>query len=303
VLPRETWARARLRAARGQRPGDLVVELPSAPPHALEVSCIVFSKDRPMQLEACLRTIIGNAPYRGSVTVIHRATSATYRRGYEMLDFGERVEMVDQGADFRSTVVGVLREVGEFVVFHTDDDLFFRRTPHAPLPPAGCAAFSLRLGENTDYSYSYGREQPLPERSHLGEVMIWNWRRAADDFAYPLSLNGHIFRTDLIRSLVRGVRFRDPNELERELHLRRHKVPALMASFMESSVVSIPVNVVTESIVNRSGDDPGLSAEALADRFLAGERINVEAIDFSAIRSAHQELALAFSRVELNGEA
>ena len=99
VLLRETWARARLRVVRGPKAGD--VELASAPPQALDVSCIVFSKDRLMKLETCLRTIIGNAPYRGSVTVVYRATTAAYRRGYAMLDFGERVEMVEPGRRLR----------------------------------------------------------------------------------------------------------------------------------------------------------------------------------------------------------
>jgi hypothetical protein len=39
-----------------------------------------------------------------------------------------------------------------------------------------------------------------------------------------------------------------------------------------------------------------MSPEALNARFLAGERIDLDAMDFSAVRGAHQEIPLVFGR-------
>ncbi len=247
-----------------------------------------------MQLEACLRSIERHAPYTGSITVIYRATTESFRKGYAQIPRDGRARLVEQG-QFESDVVAVLHEAGDRVVFHTDDDLFFRTPPGTPLLLDGCASFSLRLGENTIYCYPFSRDQTLPNRERAGDFIVWNWQRAENDFAYPMSLNGHIFEGDMLRSLIAGVRFRDPNDLERELHFRRHRVPRLMISFRQNSCVSVPLNVVTDSIVNRSGLDPRHSPEALNERFLRGERIDLDAVDYTDVRAAHEEFHLTIT--------
>ena len=300
ILLRDAWARGRIRLSRGpiaDVPTAAKAALESAPPRAtIDLDCVVFSKDRPMQLDACLRSIVRHAPYRGSITVVFRATTERFRQGYAELDVDTRVRLVPQEADFRMHVLALLHEAGDRIVFHTDDDLFFRKPPCAPLLPEGCASFSLRLGENTTHSYAFAQDQPLPERERVDDFMVWNWRRARTDFAYPMSLDGHLFDSGLLRTLLGGARFRDPNELEQELYLRRHRTPRLMVAFRHSCVVGVPVNVVTESIVNRSGLDPRFTPDALNDLFLEGLRIDLDHLDFSDIRAAHQEVPLSFSR-------
>jgi hypothetical protein len=267
----------------------------TSPRDTIDVDCIVFSKDRPMQLDACLRSILRHAPYRGSVTVVYLATTERFRQGYAELQPGTGVRLVPQGTDFRADVLAVLHEAGGLIVFHCDDDLFFRTPPRAPLLPDCCASFSLRLGENTTHCYPFAQDQPLPEREQVDDFIVWNWGRARLDFAYPMSLDGHIFDGDLLRNLVASSRFRDPNELERELHLRRHRAPRLMAAFRTSSVVAVPVNVVTDSIVNRSGIDARFTPAALNDLFLEGIRIDLDRMNFENVRAAHAEIPLAFS--------
>jgi len=293
------WANGRVRVSRGATSAQ-AQDLRSAfevaaTADSIDVDCIIFSKDRPMQLDACLRSIGRHAPYRGTVTVIYETTSDRYRRGYAELAEYPGLRLQHQGTDFRGAVMDVLRDTSPLVVFHTDDDIFFRAPPRAPMLPEDCAAFSLRLGENTTYSYPYRKAQQLPQRHEVGDLMVWNWANATLDFAYPMSLDGHLFSTDRIVTLICKAGFNDPNELERELHFSRYRVPRFMASFRQSSVVAVPVNVVTSSIVNRSGGDPSLAPDALNDRFLRGARIDLERLDFRNVRGAHQEIELVFT--------
>jgi hypothetical protein len=273
----------------------------TSPSATVDVDCVVFSKDRPMQLDACLRSILRHAPYRGSITVVYRATTERFRQGYAQLDVDTRVRLVPQGADFRTDVLAVLHEARDLIVFHTDDDLFFRKPPRAPLLPDGCASFSLRLGENTTHCYAFAQDQPLPERVLVDDFIVWNWKRAQLDFAYPLSLDGHLFDTDRLRTLLGGATFRDPNELEEELHLRRHRAPRLMVAFRHSCVVSVPVNIVTDSMVNRSGADPRYAPGTLNDLFLEGVRIDLDRLGLGNVRAAHEEIPLAFSGPDVHG--
>jgi hypothetical protein len=272
---------------------------PEVPPQGeilnpTDVSCIVFSKDRALQLDACLRSIERNAPYGGSTFVIYLATNPQFLRSYELMAVNEGTRLLPQSADFRRDVLEVVDTAARYTVFHTDDDFCFRRPADHLVPPHGFACFSLRLGENTTYCYPLDREQRVPRAAASGSIITWDWTRADGDFAYPMSVNGHIFETDLVRRMLRRASFSNPNELEYELHLRRYMMPPLMLASRESCVLSVPANAVSVT-ANRSGEDPDYSPEALNARFLAGQRIDLNAMDFSGIRGAHQEIPFVFT--------
>jgi hypothetical protein len=109
-----------------------------------------------------------------------------------------------------------------------------------------------------------------------------------------MSLNGHIMRTELVRKLVNRARFANPNELEEELDLQRYRAPSKMISFKHSCVVSIPANIVTSTHANRAAEVESWSPEALNRRFLEGERIDIDVMDFSRVRGAHDEVPYVF---------
>jgi hypothetical protein len=254
-----------------------------------------------MQLDACLRSIEHFAPYSGPLVVIYKATTPEFAEGYRLLAGDERWRLIPQSDDFRCDVVEAVQNAGcEYTVFHTDDDVFFQQAPDRAIMAARFAAFSLRLGTNTTYCYPLDSAQPLPLRSEQGPFMAWNWSRASLDFAYPMSLDGHIFTTKLIRRMLLCARFDDPNELENALHLRRHLAPSGMLSFRESCLVSIPANIVTPTYRNRASENLDWSPEVLNRRFLAGERIDLDAMDFSSVRGAHQEIPFVFRRKGLD---
>jgi hypothetical protein len=300
TLGRGAWTRLRIAAARtsATHAGARVADALGAAREAvggLRASCIVFSKDRPMQLDACLRSIERFAPYKGGVTVLYRATTGEFARGYALVEASCRARLVEQGADFRGAVMELLGSTDEHTVFHTDDDVFFRAPEPVPGLPADTAAFSLRLGENTTYCYTHARPQQLPTFTSEGPFIAWDWTRADADFGYPLSLDGHVFRTEMLTQLLADANFSNPNNLEEELHLRRQRVPPVMLALRRSCVVSIPANVVSESHENRSSADPANSSHALNSRFLDGDRIDLSAMDFSMVRGAHQEISFAFT--------
>jgi hypothetical protein len=249
-----------------------------------------------MQLDACLRSIERFAPYNGSVVVLYTFSSQNFADAYETLIGVTSAEFVEQSRDFRRDVLELVDAGYDHTVFHTDDDVFFRAPRAVPPPTDEIAAFSFRLGLNTTYSYAVDRPQEMPDVTSDGDLLAWDWTRAPHDFGYPLSLDGHVMRTDLLLRLLGRIRFDNPNELEDELTLRRYLAPRWMMSFRESCLVSIPVNVVTTTHANRAGVQPSLSPEALNARFLAGERIALDEMDFRSVQGAHQEIRLAFER-------
>jgi len=249
-----------------------------------------------MQLDACLRSIERFAPYGGSVSVLYTASTPDFAEGYRIAAAGANAEFVVQSEDFRRDVLELVDAGLEHTVFHTDDDVFYRPVPAIPLHLDQVACFSLRLGQNTTCVYTAGRPQTVPDLIREGEVLAWDWTRAEHDFAYPLSLDGHVIPTRLLLRLLERIGFTNPNELEEELVFKRYLAPPWMMSFRQSCLVSIPVNIVSATHANRAGADPEMAPEVLNARFLAGERIDLDAMDFGDVRGAHQEIPLAFVR-------
>ena len=70
-----------------------------------------------------------------------------------------------------------------------------------------------------------------------------------------------------------------------------------MAAFRESCLVSLPVNVVASTHRNRFEADRALTPEALNRRFVAGERIDLDSMDFTAVDGAHAVVPFAFASV------
>jgi hypothetical protein len=245
-----------------------------------------------MQLDALLTSIQRHtARLYASPTVLYRGSDREFAAGYEIArDEHPHVQWVAE-TDFRADVLSILPSDG-LVVFHTDDDLFFGDVaPFDLLEHEVC--FSLRLGLNIAYSYSLDCPERLRRPVVAAHRVSWDWReQTAGSFSYPLALNGHVMRADEARSLIDGLDFSDPNELESALHAQRWSTRPRMASFATSRVVSVPVNVVTRSIRNRHG---GLhTPHELNDRFLAGERIAPEQMAFNAVTSCHQEIPFSY---------
>ena len=169
-----------------------ILEAAAAGDASARVNCVVFSKNRAMQLDACLRSIERFAPYDARVTAVYTTTDAGFAEGYDLLTPPPGVHLVAQSNDFQRDVLEALDRRHEYTVFHTDDDLFFRPAPAPPLLSAALAAFSLRLGRNTRYCYPRASAQPVPDAAEHGPYIAWSWPRAQLDFAYPLSLDGHV---------------------------------------------------------------------------------------------------------------
>jgi hypothetical protein len=220
---------------------------------------LVFSKDRALQLDACLASFFRHVEDASGVQliVLHSGSTGRFRRQYDVLArcYEGRARFLPEES-FRRQVVELLgsesppaKAVGQqsiltrwrrkiasksavpesltdLVLFLVDDTMFV-----APLTLASVHAglqqnpdaigFSLRLGRNTTHCYVLNRPQRLPafERADDG-ILKYKWTNADGDFAYPIEISSSIYRLPTIAGLISGLRFSDPNTLESQLALR-----------------------------------------------------------------------------------
>jgi len=222
---------------------------------------LAFSKDRALQLEACLASLALHVPDLSSLetVVVYSASSARFRAQYEELArwYEGRARFVEE-EDFRTQVLRLLgsaattgskapwplalrrfpasahekvtaQEATDWILFLVDDTIFVR---HFSLDGGRAAlqrypdalGLSLRLGRNTDHCYVLRRQQLLPEFAEAGNGMLrYKWAEADGDFAYPLELSSSLYRLRDIVPLVGGLAFTDPNTLESQMAVKARR--------------------------------------------------------------------------------
>lgn len=208
------------------------------------VDVLVFSKDRPAQLDLLLRSIDTHAPdLYSTITVLYTASSADFYRGYSIC-FAEHANVsFTLQTDFERDVKFWLSRIeGLLVSFLVDDDVFYR----------DCFL--------TDDVNRYWMRHPTP------------WSLRGGDYDYPFSVDGNIYRRNhVVDHLSRLPRFSDPTELEAWAHEQRDELPFDWVNPIEAPcLVGVPANRVSQ----RSGmPHMGVDPRMLNEGFLRGERI------------------------------
>ena len=272
---------------------------------------LVFSKDRPMQLDATLRSFARHCGAQPDVRVLYRASTHPMSELYEIVQREHpSVEFVLE-TDFRIQVIEILNQT-RHILFVVDDAIFVRPFPLGRLAVAlyadeAIVGVSLRLGKNTTYCYPLGIDQgvpPMVPESDMAAVYSVLYRFShlgkAGDFGYPLEVSSSLYRSkDVLRWL--GVEqicgpFSGPNTLESALATVQTRDQPWLLCFGLSVAFCNPVNVVQSLYPNRAGSNDDYSPESLARRFADGERICIEDFDGYVPRGCHEEVALTFER-------
>tara|TARA_R110000744_G_scaffold3161_2_gene12285 strand:+ start:15167 stop:16063 length:897 start_codon:yes stop_codon:yes gene_type:complete len=290
------------------------------------ITSIVFSKDRPLQLDLCLKSIKQNLFADNKIIVLYKISTDDYQTHYNKLkEEHEDVDFVSQGYSIFEDIKNLVRNSSDYITFFTDDDIVFRPVLfkmdkvhdlfHIPYPPG---TFSLRMGLNTrarDYGDGVPAEDVIPDKVYKmagGDEDFLLWNRTSVPvggyWSYPLSVDGHIFMKNLIaecceelchlyeyynnRGIPReqSVWENTPNEFESKLQRFYFSITPNMASPEFSCVVNSPNNRVQDHMENRSGDKHSFSAEYLLQIFADGSRIDLDSLNFDGIDCPHTEI-------------
>jgi hypothetical protein len=285
---------------------------------------LIFSKDRPLQLQATLASFALHCREAAQtpVTVLYRTSSAAFSLGYAQLqhEFQGRL-MIDwvEERSFRHDLLACLRQPPaasrwrrildrlrlrswrascEQLLFLVDDNIFVRpfslHAIHGALDQQPSAiGFSLRVGRNTTTCYSMSCSQPLPDFQPVDGGLRFRWVGQTGDFGYPIEVSSSVYRLADLIGLLRTLPYTNPNRLEQMLSssssLFALSKPNLLC-FEHSVAFCAPVNKVQSILDNRSGIHEEYSSEALNELFLDGYRINVSILREFAPNAAHVEI-------------
>jgi len=262
---------------------------------------IVFSKDRPMQLYALIKSYFENVSSPGSLEVLFHASNQEYLDAYlqvQVLCKDYDVKFTKESS-FKDDLVQVLSSLEVTKVFFLVDDILFIRhmdmsffmnvdlNKHVP---------SMRLGTNLKRCYTQNVRQPLPlmkeyeKRMSNSPMFSWSWVDGMFDWAYPLSVDGNVFLLEEILAMAKIGEYRAPNTFEQSLQwfsLAFSDRYGLCGG--QSFLVNIPFNKVQCENSNVSSN---VSEKDLLISWCQGNEIDVSKYYGLNNVSAHQELPL-----------
>ena len=261
--------------------------------------CIIFSKDRALQLHALLSSYLEKVFSPVPLHVLYHTSTPAHQRAYEevMEIFSHKFSFIKQDShnSFRDNVITLLNTIQtEKTFFLVDDVLFienfdvidftkFDTDKNVP---------SLRMGLNLTQCYTVQKEQPLPElipcTDREGDKIYWKWNHGMYDWSYPLSIDGHFFSMQEIATMTKLIDFSSPNTYEDQLQrFRRFFLFRMGVGYKKSKIVNVPCNKVQGENKNICGN---VHQEYLLEQWQKGYQMDYRSLyGFSNI-SAHQEI-------------
>jgi hypothetical protein len=259
----------------------------------LVLDVLVFSKDRACQLDLLLRSIKRSlTEWRDCrINVLYTFSARRFERGYAATmsrhpEFAWTCEL-DEKERFRELVLSVVGR-NDHVAFLVDDDVLkapvslgeteFKRF----LADDSIACLSLRLCPQIDHSYALERTIAVPR---FEDGTIWNWTQADGEWGYPMSLDGHVFRSGELVPLLQRLDFANPNTLESALSTQPLPQPRAIC-FPTAKLVNLPLNRIQQTFPNRN---MGMDREWLNQQFLDGRRLSLSMVWGLGNRAVHHD--------------
>lgn len=274
--------------------GDiLVAEMPDKRP----INIIVFSKDRAMQLDLFIRSFQTFVKQQQlyDIKVLYTYSNGKFGLGYDkLIEKNYQNVHFKKENNFKEDVIGLINRENPYSVFFVDDDVFkehfdfYDKQMDIFSWNEGILCRSLRLHKNLNYCYTL--QLPIKPPA-FGSDNVFTWRGLKGDYGYPMSLDGHIFRTKDILHHIDGLDYKNPNMLE-GLMARHPGNKSLMICYDKSVIINNPINRVQNISKNIHGN---ISAEELNNRFINGEVIKLDNFIGFNNTSCHQEIIPEFS--------
>ena len=217
-----------------------------APRECAIVDALIFSKDRPAQLDLLLRSIDRYAlGLYASLTVLAASSAPEYRDGYRRVFADRPGVQVWPETRFESQVKLWVLSKARPVSFLCDDDVFYRSAFNPGVLQPGRLPLSFRGG----------------------------------DYDYPFSLDGVVYESRDLRPLLEGLHFTGPTSLEHAGHLARERLPFATLNESPACLTGWPLNRVS---AESSMPSLGVHEYDLNERFLEGRRLAIPAVPASS---------------------
>ena len=264
---------------------------------------VVFSKDRPLQLDLTLRSLYSRCKDIDdlAVVVLYTTSDERYLDAYRTLISEHPDVIFIKESGFKKYLVTILSDKTH-VLFVVDDCIFIRDFSFSTAvdmleTSEKLIGVSLRVSPDTNWCYPINRSQQFPTVSYTWkpstDLISYDWTKAEFDFEYPLEVSSSIYKMNTIRLIIDQTNYTHPNSLESIMaHQSRYYATShpMLGCFKHSVAFCAPMNKVQSTHNNRSSGVSQFSPEKLLTIFEKGVRIDSEKFIGMKVNSPHMEI-------------
>lgn len=270
------------------------------------ISLCVFSKNRAMQLDAFLKSLV-NAPYITDVQVLYNFSDDKFKQAYDILKTEHPNIKFDVDNDIPLQVINFVQNAQEFFLLATDDSLFYRPATLTQdkidwvFKEKGALALNLRMGLNIKWQNHWKSEPsaPIIVEDTYQDIILWDaaqyhkdtdvgrvWQNDASIMPRDMYLKHLLSETDWKQSI---------RSLDNLANSGRVFNPCKMAAFDTSVYLNIPVNLVHPLAdgtlyADNWGKFHKYDVHFLNGQFLNGQRVDWERFETQDLDCGRREM-------------
>lgn len=259
------------------------------------MNIIIFSKDRAAQLDLFIRSMkeYFKECNNHKINILYTYSNEKFKQGYnELIEIYPEINFIKE-TNFKNDTLNQINPEVKYTVFFVDDIIW--KEPFSTTDKefkifennSDILCLSLRINPNLNYCYPASQKMVLPKTYNNG---IWYWRGETGDYGYPMSLDGHIFRTKEIIPLLQKLPYKNPNSLESMLASFPLTLPKMIC-YEKSKIINNPANKVQTNNPNKHGS---IRSEFLNQKFISGYMIDLEPYRNLNNTQCHLELPISF---------
>ena len=259
------------------------------------LSVICFSKDRPLQVDAYIESLMYCSNIKQENIYILYLDSENIKYDKVIQKF-KCVNWIREN-NFYTDLLNLVEKADNYILWGCDDVYFkgafdVNDTIEKLVSDSELFGFSLRLGANLNY---------LPNvKIEDDKFLKWNWSETNNmHWNYPWEVSGSIFRKDFVLNYIKSnINITNPNRFEAFLanYIQEHKSEFLpnLICFIESKCLTLTINRVQDEYPNDFDASVPSDMEFLQQKYLQGYQLDWHKHMLAKNKNIHED-ALFFS--------
>ena len=259
-----------------------------------KITCVVFSRDRALQLEALLRSI---EKYSESIFDVYIQYSCSFNH---CKSYNELVNRYINNRNFKFvrensfpiSLLGLLKTINtQFMFFLVDDQVFVKpfNMDKVMSNMKSNTFFSLRLGK-TITDFGIFERKLMPKYNIQPDYLEWSWKQNKDqkDWGYQFSVDGTVYRTlDVLRS-ASSIPFKAPNSFEDNMNsVLLFRGNNMGMSYHEPVIINLIINASRQEKAYENFESGEYSTDDMLELWNAGKRFSVDKVSLLSFSSTH----------------
>ncbi len=233
----------------------------------LNFEVIIFSYNRPLQLEALLDSLIIRLDKKINLNILFKFDKKNvckaYRELIEKYSSHNNIKFIKENSPFKNAIIDLTKKIKKHhsninILFFVDDQILFRVINLDSLIKLSKYSLisTLRIGLNTKWSFNLNKRQSLEDYKYkqYGECILWRPQFKNDEISYVFSFDGSTIPLDLFDKFSKYLIFKGPNSLETSMNYGSliYKIfKQRISCLKEQSVVNIVISKVQNETINR----------------------------------------------------